>query len=92
MTKTTELVTATAVTAAIQRVIEADDHGRQLSSRGRRLRASHLADLHELRAQLFAEMDLSRVPADMLGDLSEAVARAVEKDRDSTRFWRRLAE
>lgn len=92
MTEATKLETITAVTVAIQRVIEADDFGRQLKSRALRLRACRLADLHEMRAQLFAEADLSRVPADMLQDLSEMRARAVQKDRDSVRFWRKEAE
>jgi hypothetical protein len=83
-----DLDTIPGVSARISQVIEANDYGRGLKPGARRLRASALADLFEIRAHLFVTMDLTAIPSGMLQDVATATARAAEKDRDSVRFWR----
>lgn len=92
VTYPTTLETIEQTSERIRRVIEAHNHGRDLKPGARRLRAAALCDLHTMRAQQFEEMDLGRVPADMVRDLAMAVSQAALKDRDSTKFWRAEAE
>lgn len=58
----------------------------------RRQRASHLADLYEIRAQLFAELDLATaVLPGAVKDVAMGMARAADNDKDSVKFWRHEA-
>jgi hypothetical protein len=76
------------VSERIHQVIDGSNP-RDLKPAQRRQRAQQLADLYEIRAQLFAEIDLATavIPA-ALDDLAMATARAADNDRDSMKFWR----
>lgn len=85
--QTADLDTIEGVTERISQVIWASNP-RDLKTAERRARAGHLADLHEIRARLWAEMDLSPVPSNMLRDLAKAVEQAAMLDANSVKFWR----
>jgi predicted glycosyltransferase len=89
----TKLATVDDVSAAISAVIEGPKP-RELKPSLQRQRAARLAELHELRAQYFRELDLSTVVAPdqaTRNALAMAVTLAEEKDRDKAAFWRTIA-
>lgn len=61
----------------------------------RRMRAARLEDLFTYRARLFRTTGIDRmaefVPPTELELVSTALARAIDKDEDSAKFWRKEA-
>jgi hypothetical protein len=89
----TKLATVDDVSAAIS-AVHAGPKPRELTKALERQRAARLADLHELRAQYFRELDLSAIVAPdraTRNALAMAVTLADEKDRDKAAFWRTIA-
>ncbi|HTF49493.1 MAG TPA: hypothetical protein VK735_18780 [Pseudonocardia sp.] len=83
------LNTVEGVTERISFVITANDHGRHLKPGARRLRAAALADLHEVRARLWRELDLATMTSPAgLSTLAFAASQAAELDDRYVRFWR----
>lgn len=90
--KFTELKTIQDVNKALdaELALSGEEH-RALKPAARRQRAARLADLFEMRAQLFEELldNLHNVAvAAAVNDVATAIARGAQADRDSMRFWR----
>lgn len=90
--ETTKLDTVDKVSDAISALVSITSAElRAYKPAQRRERAARLADLYEIRAQLFDETDLFSVPAGQVRTFAVAIARAAQADRDSMRFWRNEA-
>lgn len=67
---------------------------REMKPAEQKLSASRIADLHEIRRDLFKEL-LNRlhevVVADAVRDMATATSRAIDADDNSVSFWRGLA-
>lgn len=67
---------------------------REMKPTEQRLSASRIADLHEVRRDLFREL-LGRlheiVVAGAVSDMASAISRAMDADDGSVKFWRNLA-
>lgn len=93
MDATTELNTVEEVSKVIELIIEVDGvEFRTLKPAQRRIRAARLADLFEIRARYWHELNVSAHHTDTIpGVYGFACALAERSDRDSARFWRTQA-
>ena len=93
--ETTKLNTIASVNRAldVELGLTGAEH-RALKPAQRRQRAARLADLHEIRVGLFraklANLHYIVVSAE-IEDIATAIARAIDADLDSVKFWRTQA-
>jgi hypothetical protein len=93
MDATTELNTVEEVSRVIDLICAIDGAElRAMKPAERRIRASRLADLFEIRARYWHELNVNAHRVDTIpGVYGAACALAERSDRDSARFWRTQA-